>query len=151
MSVYETIGRNQTAVLSALHHRNEVILDLVKPLLATSDSFRSLTAELPVVDWLPTPKQTVEQWLGFWDGVLKEEKEFLLRVIDLLPEPGVNDQEQPSNGVGDKRRAMRTLVASWRKWSRGRGGGPSSMPMRDHCFDRARMTEISLVATREAL
>jgi hypothetical protein len=78
MRVYETVGRNQTAILSALHHRHEAFLDVMKPVFAT--------AELPMVDRLPTPKETVEQWFGFFDGVLKEEKEFLLGVVDLLPE-----------------------------------------------------------------
>jgi hypothetical protein len=84
MSVYETVGRNQTAALSALHHGNEAVLDLMKPFFTTSE-FPRARMELPVIE-LPTPKEIVEQWFGFLDGVLKEEKDFLLGVVGLLPE-----------------------------------------------------------------
>jgi hypothetical protein len=86
MKVDETIGRNQAAALSVLHHSNEAVLDVMKPLFATSESLRKVATELPVVDRLPTLREAVEQWFGFFDGVLKEEKEFLLGVIGLLPE-----------------------------------------------------------------
>lgn len=86
MSVYETVGRNQTAVLTALHHTNAAVLDLMKPMFAMSERFPTRTTELHMFDRLPAPKEAVEQWFGFLDGVLKEEKEFLLGVVDLLPE-----------------------------------------------------------------
>jgi hypothetical protein len=86
MSLYETVGRNQNAVLSALHHGNEALLDLMKPYFTVSESLLNFTAELPIVDRLPTPKETVEQWFGFWDGLLKEEKEFLLGIAVLFPD-----------------------------------------------------------------
>jgi hypothetical protein len=84
--MYETVGRNQNAVLSALHHGNEALLDMMKPYFTLSGSFLKITTKLPIVDRLPTPKETVEQWFGFLDGLLKEEKEFLLGIADLLPD-----------------------------------------------------------------
>jgi hypothetical protein len=62
MSVYETIGRNQTAALSALHHSNEAVLDLMKAFITRYESLPRVTTELPGVDRLPTRKATVEQW-----------------------------------------------------------------------------------------
>src|SRR3974390_31293 len=85
MTVYETIGRNQTAALSALHHSNEALLDVMKAFL-TRSSFPMVMRERRHGDGLPAPKETIEQWFGFFDGVLKEEKEFLLSVVGLLPE-----------------------------------------------------------------
>jgi hypothetical protein len=85
VSVYEDVGRNQTAVLSAWHHSNEAVLDLMKPFF-TMESFPLARMERPLIDRLPTPKETVEQWFGFFDLVLKEEKEFLLALVGLLPE-----------------------------------------------------------------
>ncbi len=85
MSVYDRVGRNQKAALSALHHSQEAVLDVMKPIVTIYEPLLKMTAELPVVEGLPTPKETVDQWFGFFDDVLKEEKQFLLGVIDLLP------------------------------------------------------------------
>ncbi len=86
MRVYETVDRNQKAALSALHHSNEAVLDVVKPFFAMSEPYLKATTELPIYDRLPTPTETVAQWFGFFDEVLKQEKEFLLGVVGLLPE-----------------------------------------------------------------
>ena len=79
MSVHET-------ALSAVHHTNELVLDVVKPLFAMSEPYLKATTELPMFNRLPSPKQTVDQWFGFFDEVLKEEKEFLLGIVTLFPE-----------------------------------------------------------------
>jgi hypothetical protein len=86
MDVYEIVDRNQKAVASALHHRNEAILDLVKPYFTMSGRFLDATAELPWVGRLPTPKETVTQWFGFFEEILKEDRELLLGVVSLLPD-----------------------------------------------------------------
>jgi hypothetical protein len=77
-----------TAVLSALHSINEAVLHLMKPVFARVESLPRLTVEPGIVDrdrW-PAPKESVERWFGFFDGVLKEEKEFLVSVVGLLPD-----------------------------------------------------------------
>jgi hypothetical protein len=85
MSVYERVGRNQKVALSALHHGHETVLELMKPIVTMYEPLLKMTAELPRVEGLPTPVQTVDQWFGFFDDLLKEEKQFFLEVIDLLP------------------------------------------------------------------
>jgi hypothetical protein len=86
MNVFEMVDGNQKAAVSALHHRNEAVLDIVKPLFSMSERFLDATAELPYVGPLPTPKETVAQWFGFFGEILKEERELLLGVVRLLPE-----------------------------------------------------------------
>ncbi|HUJ64056.1 MAG TPA: hypothetical protein VLX59_00855, partial [Acidimicrobiales bacterium] len=83
---YEIVDRDQKAVVAALHHRNEAVLDLVKPYFAMSERFLDATADLPWVGRLPTPKETVAQWFGFFGEILKEDRELLLGVVSLLPE-----------------------------------------------------------------
>jgi hypothetical protein len=86
MNMYEIVDRNQKAVVSALHHRNEAVLDLVKPYFTMSERFLNATVDLPLVGGLPTPKETVAQWFGFVGEILKEERELFLGVVSLLPE-----------------------------------------------------------------
>jgi len=89
MDVYEIVDGNQKAAVSALHHRNEAVLDMVRPLFTMSERFLNATAELPLVGPLPTPKETVAQWFGFFGEILREERELVLGVVSLLPEPTV--------------------------------------------------------------
>lgn len=86
MTLHETVGKNQKAVLSALHHSNEALLDMMKPLFATTEPVLKATSELPLADQRATPKEIVDQWFGFLEEVLKEEKSFLLNVAGLFPE-----------------------------------------------------------------
>jgi hypothetical protein len=86
MNLYEIVDRNQKAAVSVLHDRNNAVLDAVKPFFTTSEQFLSAMAELPFVGRLPTPKEAVTQWFGFFDEMLKEEREFFLGVASLLPE-----------------------------------------------------------------
>jgi hypothetical protein len=86
MNVYEIVDRNQKAAVSALHHRNEAVLELVRPYLTMSERFLDATADLPLVGKLPTPKETVAQWFGFFEEILKEDRELLLGVVSLLPD-----------------------------------------------------------------
>lgn len=86
MTVYETVGKNQKAVLSALHHSNEALLDMMKPLFATSEPLLKATNGLPLAEQRATPKEVVDQWFGFLEEVLKEEKTFLLNVAGFFPE-----------------------------------------------------------------
>lgn len=85
MSVYETVGRNQKQTLLALHHGNEAVLDVMKPFMARTEPLWNVLRELPYVHTLPTARETVDQWFGFAGDVLKEEQEFVLHAIDLLP------------------------------------------------------------------
>ena len=89
MNVYEIVDRNQKAIVAAMHHRNEAVLDVVKPFFTMSERFLNATTELPYVGRLPTPEETVAQWFGFWGDVLKEERELLLGVVRVLPERAV--------------------------------------------------------------
>jgi hypothetical protein len=86
MKVYEIVDRNQKAAVSALHHRNQAVLDVVKPFFTTSERFLNATAELPFVGRVPTPKETIARWFGFYGEILEEEREFLLGVVTLLSE-----------------------------------------------------------------
>lgn len=86
MSVPKIVGQNQKAVLAAMRHSNEALLEVMKPLFASSEPFVKATSELTGTDQLPTPKEVVDQWFGFVEEVLKEEKAFLLNVADLIPE-----------------------------------------------------------------
>jgi hypothetical protein len=92
MKVYEIVDRNQKAAVSALHHRNEAVLDVVKPYFTMSGRFFDGTLELPFVGQLPTPKEIVVQWFGFFDEILKEEREFFVGIMSLVPRRAV----QPS-------------------------------------------------------
>lgn len=85
MSAHEIVGQNQKAVLSALHHSNEALLEMMKPLFASSEPLLKRTGELPMADQLATPKEIVDQWFGFLEEVLKEEKTFMLNVAGLFP------------------------------------------------------------------
>ncbi len=86
MSVYETVDRNQKQALLALHHGTEAVLDVMKPFMTRAEPMWKALRELPYVDTLPTARETVDQWFGFVEDVLKEEHTFVLHVIDLLPE-----------------------------------------------------------------
>ncbi len=85
MTVYETVSRNQKQALSALHHTHEAVLDVAKPVFGMTEPLWRLGRDLPVVDRLPTAKETIEQWYRFFDDVLKEEKEFFLSMEELIP------------------------------------------------------------------
>lgn len=89
MTVHSIVDRNEKATLSSLRHTNEAVLDLVKPLFTVLQPYLRMTMELPGFDRLPTPKETVALWFEFGEGVLKEQKEFLTRLVALLPEPRV--------------------------------------------------------------
>jgi len=94
MDMYEIVDRNEKAAVSALRHRNEAVLDLVKPYFTMSERFLDAKTELPLVGRLPTPKETVAQWFGFFGEILKEDRELLLGVVKLLPE---NTVEVPAS------------------------------------------------------
>jgi hypothetical protein len=85
MSVYETVGRNQKQALLALHHGGEAVLDVVKPFMSRTEWFWKMMRELPYADHLPTARESVEQWFGFFDGTLKEGREFAFHLVDMLP------------------------------------------------------------------
>ncbi len=89
MKVYEIVDQNQKAAVLALHHRNEAVLDAVKPFFTMSERLLNATAELPYVGPLPTPKEAVAQWFGFFGEILREERELLLGGVSLLSEPAV--------------------------------------------------------------
>jgi hypothetical protein len=84
--------------LSALHHGNEAVLDLMKPFFTTSGPVRRATRERSIADRLPTGEEAVEQWFGFWDGVLTEEKAFFASLVGLLPERTVESPVAKSAG-----------------------------------------------------
>jgi hypothetical protein len=86
MRVYEMVDKDQKAALSVLHHSHEVFLDAVKPLFAAYEPYLRAGMDLPVVDSLPTATEVIDQWFGFFDGVLKEQRQFLRGVVGLLPE-----------------------------------------------------------------
>lgn len=88
MTIHETVGRNQKQAMLALHHVNEAVLDVVKPLMSRTEPYIRITRELPYVDRLPTAKESLEQWFGFFEDVLREERTFLNHVVDLLPQRG---------------------------------------------------------------
>lgn len=86
MSVYETVERNQKQALLALHHGNEAVLDVMKPFMSRTGPVVRLVRDFPYVDRLPTFREGVDQWFGLFGGVLKEEREFLLHVVEMLPD-----------------------------------------------------------------
>lgn len=86
MSVYEAVERNQKQALVALHHGNEAMLDVMKPFMSRTGAAVRLVRDFPYVDRLPAAREGVEQWFGFFGDVLKEEREFLLHVVDMLPD-----------------------------------------------------------------
>ena len=85
MALYETVGRNQKQALLALRHGNEAVLEAMKPFVdrtgPVARAMRSIRS-----DRLPTPKESIEQWFGFAEEVLKEERTFALHVAELLSE-----------------------------------------------------------------
>src|SRR5579875_938334 len=83
MRVTDTVDREQKQMLLALHHSQEAVLDVLD---LFRDRIRRMTGELPYVDRRPTVREVVEQWFGFAEDVLKEEREFVLHVLDRLPE-----------------------------------------------------------------
>lgn len=86
MTVHEVVGRNQKQALSALHHTHEAVLDLAKPVFDLTEPLWKLGRDLPVVDRLPTAREMIEQWYGFFGDVLKEERQFFLSMEELIPE-----------------------------------------------------------------
>jgi hypothetical protein len=84
MSVDESVDRKKHA-LQVLHHTNEVVLDLVKPFMSRTEFLWKMMREVPYVDRLPAARESVDEWFGFFDDTLKEEREFLLHVVDMLP------------------------------------------------------------------
>ena len=85
MKVYEMVDRDQKTALSVLHHGHEAALDAARPLFTAYEPYLRAGIDLPVVDRLPTPTEVIDQWFGFFDGVLKEQRRFLLGVAGLLP------------------------------------------------------------------
>jgi hypothetical protein len=86
MSVYEAIGRNQKQALLALHHGNEAVLDVMKPFMSQTETVVRIVRDLPVADRLPTLKESVDQWFGFFDDLLKEEHHLATHLVDMLPD-----------------------------------------------------------------
>ena len=86
MTVHEIVGRNEKQMVKVLHHGHEAVLDVLEPLLGRVEPYLRPMTQLPYVDRLPTPRETVEQTFGFVDDLLKEEHEFFLRVVGLLPD-----------------------------------------------------------------
>lgn len=86
MTVHEIVGRNQRDAVAALHHTYEAVIDLAKPVFGATGPLWKMGRELPMVDRLPTVKESIEQWYGFFEDVLREQKEFLLKLEELLPE-----------------------------------------------------------------
>lgn len=86
MSVRELVGRNQKQALLTLHHGNEAVLDLMKPFAGLTRPVWRMARDLPYADRLPTAHEAVEQWFGFFEDVLREEREFVLRVVGMVPE-----------------------------------------------------------------
>ena len=85
MTIHENVARNQNQALSALHHTHEAVLDIASPVLRATEPLWRLGRELPMADRLPSAREVIEQWYGFFDGVLREEKEFLLSMEQLVP------------------------------------------------------------------
>jgi hypothetical protein len=86
MALYETVGTNQKQALLALRHGNEAVLDAMKPFVDRFGPVRRALRTLRFADRLPTPKESIEQWFGFAEEVLKEERAFALHVAELLSE-----------------------------------------------------------------
>ena len=86
MGVHETVGRNQKQVLLTLHHSNEAVLDAMKTFVPRTEPLWRIVREFPYADRLPTARESVEQWFGFFTDVLHEEREFLLNVVGMLPD-----------------------------------------------------------------
>ncbi len=85
MTVNETISRNQRDAVAALHHSYEAAVDLARPVFSATEPLWKLGRDLPMVDRLPTVRESIEQWYGFFEDVLKEQKVFLLRLEELMP------------------------------------------------------------------
>ena len=85
MNLHDRVARNQKQALLRLHRRHEVVLDLLKPVLGRTGRVARVTRDLPYVDQLPTPRESVDQWFDFFGQVLKEERQFVTHVVDLLP------------------------------------------------------------------
>lgn len=86
MSVYETIGRNQKQALLALHHGNEAVLDVLKPFMGRTEPFLRVVRDLPYVHRLPKARESVDQWFGFFEDLLKEERDFSTHFVGMLPD-----------------------------------------------------------------
>jgi hypothetical protein len=84
VAVSERTVKVQEQMLTALHANQEVVLSSLKPFVPLVEPLARVTY-MPSYGEFPTMHEVVERWYDFTIDVLKAQKEFALKVVELFP------------------------------------------------------------------
>ena len=85
MNATEATAAAQEQTLSAIRTTQENIISFLKPFAAITEPIFDTANALPFAEFLPSPKEAVEQWYGFAVEALAAQKDFSLSLLGLIP------------------------------------------------------------------
>jgi hypothetical protein len=86
MGISEASTKLQEQTVTALRANQEVVLNMVKPLVPVFEPFVAMV-RIPLAGELPATSEVINGWFDFAVEVMKANRDFTLKLVDLFPGP----------------------------------------------------------------
>ena len=88
MTALEMTEKVQDGVVKVVETTQNWTLGALKSTSSAFDTFRPDTSRIPLIDKMPSPKETVESTFSFADRLMSAQHAFLSNMVDIsMPEP----------------------------------------------------------------